>query len=57
MIPVDKYIREGLGWADIEQFDDHDGEGPYPVRTFCDGPYLTLENGCYLRLPAEGAEE
>jgi hypothetical protein len=58
MIPVDKYIRENLGWADIEQYlQDEDGIGPYPARTFADGPYLKLEDGCYWRLPAEGSDE
>jgi len=61
MIPVDEYIKLELGWCDIDQIEDNDWEANLanlnPVRTFCDGPYEELGNGCYRRLPANVGSE
>jgi hypothetical protein len=57
MIPVDEYIKHQFGWADVDKYFDEQGEGANPVKTFSDGPYLKLQDGCYWRLPAEGSDE
>ena len=37
---------------DDDWYDDDKPFGPKPVRTFCDGPYEDLGDGCFHRLPA-----
>ena len=44
----------------VYAYKGEDGEpiGFNPVRTFCDGSYEELEEGCYRRLPANiGSED
>ena len=63
-VPVDEYMRDGLGWRDVvneESFDDDLDEFGVrfhnPVNEFCDGPYQQIGGGCYRRLPCAGSDD
>ena len=57
MIPVDRYMKDGLGWNDLDiDIEEEYTEGDNPVRIFSDGPYVRIGEGCFYRLAVDGSE-